>query len=236
MPECKDFGRRSAGMFLALSAALALSIPATGAETAEKPVLRSSSGRILAKIEDLPNFHEVHPFLYRSGEPTEAGLKTAHDKYHINTIVDLRGAKKWTDVEKSWAKQLGITYINLPMTAEPPTKKQVETMMKAIRSARDKNQGAVLVHCAHGSDRTGCMIGIWRVTEDNYSYDEAYKEMRKYWFGQKFTKLAGAVRERAVKGGSGKSAASSPQPAAPGTGTGAGTDTGSGAASEADHP
>ncbi len=47
------------------------------AETAEKPVLRSSSGRVLAKIEDLPNFHEVHPFLYRSGEPTEAGLKTA---------------------------------------------------------------------------------------------------------------------------------------------------------------
>ncbi|MBX9694387.1 MAG: hypothetical protein K2Z81_18520, partial [Cyanobacteria bacterium] len=24
------------------------------------------------KIEDLPNFHEVHPYLYRSGVPTDA--------------------------------------------------------------------------------------------------------------------------------------------------------------------
>lgn len=224
MPECKDFNWRP---FLVLSTVLALSALATLAETAEKPVLRSSSGRILAKIEDLPNFHEVHPFLYRSGEPTEAGLKNVHDKYHIKTIVDLRGAKKYTDAEKVWAKQLGITYINLPMTAKPPTEKQVETMMKVIREARDKNRGAVLVHCAHGSDRTGCMIGIWRVTEDNYSYDEAYREMRKYWFGEKFTKLAGAVRERAGKG-SGKSAASTPEPTA---------DTnGAGAASAAHHP
>lgn len=226
MPACKDFSRRTAATFLALSASLALSLPASLAETAaEKPVLRSSSGRVLAKIEDLPNFHEVHPFLYRSGEPTEAGLKTAHDKYHINTIVDLRAAKKWTDAEKAWAKQLGITYINLPMSAEPPTKKQVETMMKAIREARDKNKGAVLVHCAHGSDRTGCMIGIWRVTEDNYSYDEAYKEMRKYYFGQKFTKLSGAVRERAGKS-VGKS--NEPEPNAPANGATAGP--------EPDHP
>lgn len=225
MPVCKDFSRRTAATFLALSASLTLSLPASLAETAEKPVLRSSSGRVLAKIEDLPNFHEVHPFLYRSGEPTEAGLKTAHDKYHINTIVDLRAAKKWTDAEKAWAKQLGITYINLPMSAEPPTKKQVQTMMKAIREARDKNKGAVLVHCAHGSDRTGCMIGIWRVTEDNYSYDEAYKEMRKYYFGQKFTKLSGAVRERAGKG-VGKSTESEPNTPANGATAGA----------EPDHP
>lgn len=175
-------------------------VTAKSGDASTPVVLRSSSGRVLTKIEELPNFHEVHPYLYRSGEPTEAGLRTARDKYNIKTIIDLRGNKKYVDAEKAWAKEMGINYINLPMTNKPPTKQQVTTMMKAIRDARDKKTpGAVLVHCAHGSDRTGCMIGIWRVTEDNYDYDQAYKEMRKYWFGPKFTMLSGAVRAAAAK-------------------------------------
>jgi protein tyrosine/serine phosphatase len=178
---------------------LAVDAAPTLAKTAQGAGLpRSSAGKILKTIEDLPNFHAVHPFLYRSGEPTEAGLLTARDKYNIQTIVDLRGSPKYTDVEKAQAKQLGMTYINLPMSSRPPTKAQVTTMMEAIRKARDgKTPGAVLVHCAHGSDRTGCMIGIWRVIEDNYTYDQAYAEMRKYWFTPKFTQLSGAVKEAA---------------------------------------
>ena len=70
--------------------------------------------------------------------------------------------------------------------------------MTAVTEAKnDKAKGAVLLHCAHGSDRTGCLVGIWRVTEDGWKYPEAYKEMRHYWFTPKFTKLSGAVKEYA---------------------------------------
>lgn len=152
----------------------------------------------LKKIEDLPNFHAVHPYLFRSGEPTEAGLRTAHDKYGIKTLIDLRAAPRDINFERAIADRLGMTYINLPMSDKPPTQAQVATLMKTLRAARDsKPLEPVLVHCAHGSDRTGCMIGIWRVTEDGYDYDRAYKEMRKYWFTPKFVKLSGSVREAA---------------------------------------
>jgi protein tyrosine/serine phosphatase len=100
--------------------------------------------------------------------------------------------------EEKEAKALGLNYIMLTMTSAPPTEKQVETMLNTIKEAKaDTSKGSVLVHCAHGSDRTGCMLGIWRVTQDNWTYEDAYKEMRKYWFTPKFTRLADAVKERA---------------------------------------
>jgi protein tyrosine phosphatase (PTP) superfamily phosphohydrolase (DUF442 family) len=149
--------------------------------------------------EDLPNFHQVHPFLYRSGEPTEAGLKKLKEM-GVKTLIDLRAPSEFPINEPKIAKELGLNYINLVMTSKAPTEKQVDTMLKEIKKAQEKPEnGSVLVHCAHGSDRTGCMVGIWRVTQEGWSYDDTYKEMRKYWFTPKFTNLSNAVKERASK-------------------------------------
>ena len=160
---------------------------------------RSRFDEVVTKRKHLvPNFHEVHPYLFRSGEPTEAGVQEIKSK-GIETIIDLRAETDKSRAERAQAEKLGLKYIQLPMSSEPPTKKQVDTFMKEVRAARDKKSGPVVVHCAHGSDRTGCLIGIWRVTEDGYDYDKAYKEMRHYWFTPKFTKLSGAVKDYANK-------------------------------------
>lgn len=149
--------------------------------------------------EDLPNFHEVHPFLYRSGEPTEAGLRKLKEM-GVSTLIDLRAPSERPIDEPKIAKELGLKYINLVMTSKAPTEKQVDTVLKTIKSAKEHpERGSVLVHCAHGSDRTGCMIGIWRVTQEDWNYDDTYKEMRSYWFTPKFTNLSNAVKERAKK-------------------------------------
>jgi len=146
------------------------------------------------EVQDLPNFHKVHDFLYRAGEPTPKGLNQLKEM-GVKTLIDLRAPTAAAHNEKAIASKLGMQYINLPMSAEPPTKKQVEKMLKTIDSAQ-KNQEPVLVHCAHGSDRTGCMIGIYRVARDGWGFDDTYKEMRKYWFGQKYLKLKAAVKDR----------------------------------------
>jgi protein tyrosine/serine phosphatase len=146
--------------------------------------------------KDLPNFHEVHPYLFRGGEPTEAGMEKLKEK-NIATIIDLRGKSEKTAQEEEWARKLKFKYINLPMSSKPPTAKQVKTFMDAVSHAQKQGDAPVFVHCAHGSDRTGCMVGIWRVSKDGYSYDEAYKEMRHYWFTPKFTMLSGTVKEYA---------------------------------------
>jgi len=171
---------------------------------------------------DLPNFHAVHSYLLRGGEPTEAGLKELKEM-GVSTVIDLRAPTEQAISEKKIVKDLGMQYINLPMSSKPPTKEQVETLEQTIEAAAAKARergpetfekpndvqdavrkpgsypGAVFVHCAHGSDRTGCMVGIWRVKHDGYSYDEAYKEMRSYYFTPKFMELSNAVKERAKK-------------------------------------
>lgn len=164
-----------------------------------KKEITPANAHVRKKIEDLPNFHEVHPFLYRSGEPTKKGLQQLKDM-GFTTLIDLRAPSEQKFDEKEAASELDLKYIRLVMTSAAPTKKQIDTMLDEIKKAQsDPSNGKVLVHCAHGSDRTGCMIGIWRVTQEGWNYDDTYKEMRKYWFTPKFVKLSGAVKEYTQK-------------------------------------
>jgi protein tyrosine/serine phosphatase len=153
-------------------------------------------GKVQASVA-LPNFHQVHSYLYRGGQPNSEGMSKLK-QMGVKTVIDLRAETPATRAEKAELEKLHIGYIDLPMSNASPTQKQVDTFMQTLKEGRDKNQ-PVFVHCAHGSDRTGCMVGIWRVVEDGYSYDQAYKEMRKYYFGPQFTKLSQAVKQRSGK-------------------------------------
>jgi protein tyrosine/serine phosphatase len=145
----------------------------------------------------LPNFHQVHPYLFRGGQPDRQGV----DKLHvmgIKTVIDLRAQTADTKAEKAQVEGLGMRYIILPMSDKAPSQKQVDTFIETTSEAKAKGE-PVYVHCAHGSDRTGCMVGIWRVSQDGFSYDQAYKEMRQYYFGPQFKQLSQAVKQRATK-------------------------------------
>jgi protein-tyrosine phosphatase len=120
----------------------------------------------------------------------------------VATIIDLRARTNSALQEKAWAERLGMQYINLPMDDHAPTPLQVATFLQAVEVAAKAEPGerpAVFVHCQHGSDRTGCMVGIWRVTHDGFSYKKAYSEMRRYYFTPAFTMLSGAVKEYAYQ-------------------------------------
>jgi len=185
---------------LVLSLAFALTVFIQNAGLAQTAAARTSVENPIPQVlpAALPNFHQVHPYLYRGGQPSSDGVEQLQ-KMGVKTVIDLRAETKSTRAEKAHLEKLGLRYIDLPMSDKAPTTKQVDTFMQSVSEGRDKNE-PVFVHCAHGSDRTGCMVGIWRVSEDGYTYDKAYKEMRKYYFGPKFVQLSGAVKKRAVKG------------------------------------
>lgn len=150
--------------------------------------------------DDLPNFHQVHPYLYRGGEPTTAGLSKLK-QMGITTVIDLRSHPGRVKAEAEAARRLGLKSINLPMSAQPPTDAQVKTLLDTLKRAKeDPVNSKVFVHCAHGSDRTGCMIGIWRVVNDLWTYDQAFREMRKYYFNPKFSLLSDTVKRYARAG------------------------------------
>lgn len=142
----------------------------------------------------LPNFHMVAEGIYRGGAPTQAGLQQLRAKYHIGTIIDLR-VERARFTEKKLATQMGFNWVNLPMGREAPTQKQVDTFLDILSRADEE---PVFVHCQHGADRTGAMIGIYRVQVQGWSFAQAWPEMRKYGFKPYLKELKEAVRSRAA--------------------------------------
>jgi len=147
----------------------------------------------VSEVGDLPNFHESAPGIYRGGAPTEKGLSQLK-AMGIRTIIDLRIEKKGQEEEAKTSAALGMSRVRIPMGREAPTKKQVAMFLAILN---DPAQKPVFVHCQHGADRTGAMIGIYRVTHDGWTFDQAYAEMRKYGFKKDLSELKGSVRERA---------------------------------------
>ena len=147
----------------------------------------------LAENKALPNFHPVAPGIWRGAAPTDAGLKQLK-AMGVKTIIDLRISPKLVKVEGAQARALGFQWINLPMGAEPPTAAQVKTFLATLDLAPD---APVFVHCQHGADRTGCMVGIYRELRQGWDFPKTWAEMRQDGFDRRWHKLTAAVRARA---------------------------------------
>jgi tyrosine-protein phosphatase SIW14 len=151
-------------------------------------------GQVIPK-KDVPNFGKVVNNIYRGAAPTKDGLKKLKEM-GVKTVIDLRIEKKGQKEEELAVKQLGLNRIRIPMGREAPTKAQIATFMKAMENA---GNSPVFVHCQHGADRTGAMIGIYRVTKQGWTFDQTWKEMRKYGFKTFLSELKGSVKSRAAK-------------------------------------
>lgn len=159
------------------------------------PIFAFPTSHCLAAADQpLPNFHTVEPGIYRGGAPTVDGLSKLK-AMGVKTIIDLRIAPKTVKKEGQEARAMGFNWINLPMGSDAPTTKEVDTLLATLKTASPQNP--VYVHCQHGADRTGCMLGVWRVTHDHWTYDRALAEMRKYGFQTRWVNLSNTVRRYA---------------------------------------
>ena len=145
--------------------------------------------------KNLPNFAVVAPGIWRGAAPTTEGFKQLKTK-GVRTIIDLRIEKKGQAEEEGATKALGLKRVRIPMGAEAPTEKQVKEFLGLLAKSATE---PVFVHCQHGADRTGAMVGIWRVTQQGWGFDQTWVEMRKYGFKSWLKELKGAVEKRAKK-------------------------------------
>ena len=167
----------------ALCAALSLSFAAPGqAQTKTSAPAKAQA--------DLPNFATVAPGIYRGAAPTEAGMKKLK-AMGVRTIIDLRIEQKGQTNEAAQAKALGINRVRIRLGREAPTKKQTAQFLSIVNAAGPQNP--VFIHCQHGADRTGAMVGIYRRTHDKWAFAPTYAEMRKYGFKPFLSELKGAV-------------------------------------------
>jgi hypothetical protein len=74
----------------------------------------------------------------------------------------------------------------MPSENGVPTPLQVARFTQIVEIARAEQgeKPVVYVHGRRGVDSAGCMIAIWRLTHDGYSYDRASAEMRQHGAAQ----------------------------------------------------
>ena len=126
---------------------------------------------------ELPNFFKVSERLYRGGQPKSGGVKKLAEM-GIKTIINLRGADELTRAEEAEAKAAGLVYFNIPMPGlSRPTHEQISRVLEIINA---QESGPVFIHCKRGSDRTGTVVAVYRISRDGWTADKALTEAKRF--------------------------------------------------------
>jgi len=178
-------GLRHAG-YAALSICLVLiTVPAFASEihleTSSPSEILSTHFSSLQPISlqgiSINNFGVVDGHIYRGEQPKGTDY-AALAAIGVKTIIDLREDASSSSAKN--AKAAGLKYINIRIDGHGiPTDAQAAEFLKSVD---DPANGVVYVHCAGGRHRTGSMIAIYRMVEDGWTIDQAYKEMLAYDF------------------------------------------------------
>lgn len=124
-------------------------------------------------------FFEVSPGIYRSAQPSKTDMADLKE-FGIKTILNLNNDDETMAKEQKAAKKLGIEVIEHPMSGFwSPDELQVEESLKVLQ---DPNNHPILIHCKHGEDRTGLIVGLHRVYAEGWTPDVAYEEMLERGF------------------------------------------------------
>jgi len=157
---------------VALVAALSLAVPATA---------QTEQNEKLTKIK-VDNFGCINANYYRGAQPKGqdyADLAALGIKTVINLTSDDAQAN-----EKAMVEGAGMKYYQIPMTThKAPTPAKLAEFLGIVNDPASK---PVYVHCAAGKHRTGVMTAVYRMTQDDWSADQALKEMKQYKFGMDF--------------------------------------------------
>jgi protein tyrosine phosphatase (PTP) superfamily phosphohydrolase (DUF442 family) len=126
------------------------------------------------------NFAQVAPGIFRSGQPDPQELSTAR-QHGIKTLLVLRA--HLPEAEREAAARLGLAVVHVPMEAKdiPP----MDEVDRALDVVLDPSRRPILVHCAHGQERTGVVIAAYRVVSENWTPAAAEKEAQQFHFGFK---------------------------------------------------
>ena len=128
---------------------------------------------------DLPAFREVGGGLYRAAQPTPKGFAHLKDR-GFRTVINLRAQND----EEAVVRSLGMKYVHIPLSAWRHVPDEAIQTFFAVLS--DAKTFPVLVHCERGADRTGVMVGFYRIAIQGWSADKAYEEARelgmRWWY------------------------------------------------------
>ena len=121
----------------------------------------------------LTNFYWVDNALYRSAQPDDADFKEL-TPFNIHEILNLR---EYHSDDEAVEQQLTVHHV--PMAAGSVTEAQLLDALTQIKNRKSP----LLIHCWHGSDRTGVTVAAYRVVFQHWSKAQAIDEMVNGGYG-----------------------------------------------------
>jgi protein tyrosine/serine phosphatase len=122
----------------------------------------------------LGNFFRVSDELYRSKQPAASDIPELQ-RVGIKTVLSLR---EYHHDSKEFAR----AQIAVRQCAMDAGDVSVAGLVEALRLIHNAPK-PVLVHCWHGSDRTGFVVAGYRMVMMNWTADQAVDELRRGGFG-----------------------------------------------------
>lgn len=125
----------------------------------------------------VPNLRTISPGEYRGGQPLDSNAWVYIFSLGVSNVVKLNLESEGSDAP---ARALGMTVNYYPIdtlhqTVLKPSAVLVSNAVAVIRPG-------TYVHCEHGEDRTGLIVGCKRVWVDQWRKEAAREEMLKDGF------------------------------------------------------
>ena len=120
--------------------------------------------------------------LYRSAQLTTQELEEAVQKYHIKTVISLRGSPGETSYyerEADTLTRLQVKFVPVPLSDDFYPN---ENDLRIILTEFESGQYPILIHCRVGADRTGMIAALYERAYSNKSVDESLNQLTfKNW-------------------------------------------------------
>jgi protein tyrosine/serine phosphatase len=126
-------------------------------------------------LDGVDNLYQVNDYIYRSLQPTAAGMKNLKT-LGVKKIINLRNFHS----DKDELEGVDIKLYEADINTWHIKESDVVSVLKILR---DTANGPYLVHCQHGADRTGLICAMYRLVFQNWTKEEALNEMQNGGYG-----------------------------------------------------
>lgn len=134
------------------------------------------------KLDSIPNgkghffgnLHRINDSMFRSEQPSKTGILEIQ-KLGVKSVLSLRNVKSDRFIKRNSSLKFYKKTINAWTMTE-------DELIEALKLLRDAEK-PVLIHCVHGSDRTGTVVAAYRIVFEHWSKEKAIQEMLETQFG-----------------------------------------------------
>ncbi|WP_299248324.1 dual specificity protein phosphatase family protein [uncultured Cytophaga sp.] len=118
-------------------------------------------------LASFKNLYKIDDSLYRSEQPSARGMKEL-ETLGIKTVLNFRNHHN----DKDEVEHTSLIFERIALNTKKITYTDIVQTLQRIKHSKKP----ILIHCWHGSDRTGCMIAAYRMVYNKYTKEQAIAE------------------------------------------------------------